>query len=180
MEVGKALIDVGCCGKFGIGEIAVDVFQNQCVGIDEDAAVVFRQLPEPQLAEIIERRVEVWLAAFGKRGGMMDISAPMAFVEGARQWQEIGGDEAAAEIGKRDEPIGFDATGVKDDDIGAGARQAYGASKRGRSHGVVGVRHERDERIRAIRRRPEAAMPSETRPDCVMKPISASALPDRD
>ena len=147
MKVGKALIDVGGCGKFGIGEKTVDVLQHQRVGIDEDAAVVFRQLPEPQLAEVVERRVKVGFAALGERGSVMNILAAMTFVEGVRQRQEVGGNQPAA---KRDQWLQrqlVQSARMEYDNIRQGARQPDGAGKRCRSHGVVGIRHQRDERI---------------------------------
>src|SRR5690606_33372691 len=104
-------------------------------------------LPEAQLAEVVERRMEVGLATLGKGGGTMDVLARMAFVEYVGKGQMLHRHQLATETGQRGEGLPRHATGVKHDDIGLRAGALDRTGERRCSHRVVGIGDERDEGV---------------------------------
>ena len=102
VEIGEALVDVRRCGKFRIVEIAVDILQHQRIGVDEDAALIFGQLPQPQLEEIVERRVEVRLFALGEGGSAVNSrSRACAALKASERGRRSTARPPAAEVIKR-------------------------------------------------------------------------------
>ena len=122
-EVGEGLVDVGGGGEFRVVEEAVDRFQDDGVGVEEDDALV-GELPEAELDEVVERGVEGGLLALGEGGAGVLLAAGVGGVEGVGGGEEVAGGEAGALRGEGREGGGGDAAGVEDDDVGGGAGAA--------------------------------------------------------
>ena len=73
-EVGEGLVDVGGGGELGVVEEAVDGFEDDGVGVEEDDALV-GELPEAELGEVVERGVEGGLLALGEGGAGVLLAA---------------------------------------------------------------------------------------------------------
>ncbi|MNL23713.1 hypothetical protein D3C87_1451150 [compost metagenome] len=145
MKIGKVFIDIGGRGELRIAKQPVDVPENDRVRIDEHAAGIIRQLPEAQLAEIVERRMEGRLAALGEGRLVVDAAAGVALVEGIRERQQFCFDEAAAEGGKWRKRVGRNAAGVKNDDVGRCLRQTDRAEECAGAERIIVVGDERHE-----------------------------------
>ena len=124
-EVGEAFVDVRRRGELGVVEQPVDVPQHDGVGVEEHHPLV-GELPQPELDEIVERRVEGRLLAFGEWGARVLLAARMGRVEGGGGRQEVAGGEAGLR-GERGEGRAGHAAGREDDGVGGGAGAARGS-----------------------------------------------------
>ena len=88
VEVGERLVDVGRAGEFREAEQHVDRLHHERVGVEEDDLLVVGELPQLELAEIVDRVVEGRLVALVEGRGAMQRLAAVALLE-------IGGDAAA-------------------------------------------------------------------------------------
>jgi len=142
-EVGDALVDVRGGGKLGVVEQAVDVAQHEGVGVEEDDALV-GELPEAELDEVVEGRVEGGLLALGEGRARVLLSAGVGDVEGVGGREQVAGGEAGAPGREGGEGGGGDASGVEDNDVGLGAGAEEGVHERDGADEVVGVCNQGD------------------------------------
>ena len=146
-EVGEALVDVGGGGELRVVEEPVDVPQHERVGIDEDAGFVVGQLPEPQLAEIVERGVEAGLAALGEgRLGMQPVAGVAVRRRPARSAAARFRHQPDAEGSERRQLCAAEAPPVCMATISASLPVSLmRADERLGAHDVVAIGDERDE-----------------------------------
>ena len=87
MEVGERLIEVGRAGKFREVEERVDRLHDERVGVEENDLLVLGELPELELAEIVDGIVEGGLVALVEGRGAVESLAAVALLKAS----ETGG-----------------------------------------------------------------------------------------
>ena len=96
MEVGELLVDIGRAGEFREAEQHVDRLHHDGVGVEEDDFLVFGELPQLELAEIVDRVVEGRLVALVEGCGAVQRLAAVALAERLGDLRLPDGHDAAA------------------------------------------------------------------------------------
>ena len=142
VEPVQPVIDIGCGAELRQVEQLFHRAQHHGIGVDEDAAVIIK-LPQPQLDEVVQRRVEIGLAALGKGRARVQRIAGMGAVEAVRRGQQVSRDQPGA-MRAQPRQMGGTQTPVHHHQIGPRACQLQRPQQRLGPRQIVGIGHKRD------------------------------------